>query len=48
MFTTKKIFDRGTPKSKFFKVNHWFVENKLNVHFGEYKAKSILFSPKHR
>ena len=26
----------------------WFVDKKLNVHFGEDKTKSILFSPKHR
>ena len=24
----------------------WFVENKLSIHFGEYKTKSILFSRK--
>ena len=26
----------------------WFVDNKLSVHFGKGKIKSILFSPKHR
>ena len=26
----------------------WFVDNKLSVHFGEDKTKSILSSPKHR
>ena len=26
----------------------WPVDNKLSVHFGEDKAKSILFSPKHK
>ena len=26
----------------------WFVDNRLSVHFGEGKTKSILFSPKHR
>ena len=26
----------------------WFVDNKLSVHFGEDKAKSILLSPKRR
>ena len=25
----------------------WFVDNRLSVYFGEYKTKSILFSPKH-
>ena len=24
----------------------WFVDNKLSIHFGEDKTKSILFSPK--
>ena len=27
---------------------HWFVDNKMSVHFGEDKTKSVLFSPKHR
>ena len=26
----------------------WFVDNRLSIHFGEDKIKSILFSPKHR
>ena len=26
----------------------WFVDNRLSVHLGEDKTKSILFSPKHR
>ena len=26
----------------------WFVDNKLGVHFGEGKSKSILFSSKRR
>ena len=26
----------------------WFVDNKLSIHFGEDKTKSILFSSKHR
>ena len=26
----------------------WFVDNKLSVHSGEDKIKSIIFSPKHR
>ena len=31
----------------FSTLTDWFVDNKLSVHFGEDKAKSILFSPKH-
>ena len=26
----------------------WFVDNKLSIHFGECKTKSILFGTKHR
>ena len=26
----------------------WFVDNKLSVHFGQYKTKSILFGTKHK
>ena len=26
----------------------WFVDNKLSIHFGQDKAKSILFSTKHK
>ena len=26
----------------------WFVDNKLSIHFGEDKTKSILFASKHK
>ena len=26
----------------------WFVDNKLNIHFGEDKIKSVIFSSKRR
>ena len=26
----------------------WFVDNKLSIHFGEDKTKSILFGSKHK
>ena len=29
-------------------LSDWFVDNKLSIHFGEDKTKSILFSSKHR
>ena len=29
-------------------VCHWFVDNKLSIHFGEDKTKCILFGTKHR
>ena len=31
----------------FGNVWDWFVDNKLSIHFGEYKTKSILFASKH-
>ena len=30
----------------FSNICHWFVNNKLRIHFGENKTKSILFSSK--
>ena len=32
----------------FFNIYDWFVENKLNIHFGEDETKSILFLTKNR
>ena len=32
----------------FFNICDWFVGNKLSIHFGEDKTKSILFSTKNR
>ena len=32
--------------SDFNTLCDWFVDNKLSIHFGEDKTKSILFSPK--
>ena len=32
----------------FKNVCEWFVDNKLIIHFGEDKAKSILFANKHK
>ena len=32
----------------FNSICEWFVENKLSIHFGEDKTKSILFGSKHR
>ena len=29
----------------FSNICNWFVDNKLGIHFGEYKTKSILFAP---
>ena len=32
----------------FENLSDWFIDNKLNIHFGEDKAKSILFGSKRR
>ena len=32
----------------FSSICDWFVDNKLSIHFGEDKTKSILFSTKNR
>ena len=34
--------------TEFNKLCDWFVDNKLNIHFGEDKTKSILFTGKKR
>ena len=31
----------------FSSLCHWFVDNKLSIHFGQDKTKSILFGTKH-
>ena len=32
----------------FSKLCEWFLDNKLSIHFGEYKTKSILFGSKRK
>ena len=32
----------------FENICNWFVNNKLSIHFGEDKTKSILFASKHK
>ena len=34
------------PTKNFSNLYDWFVDNKLSIHFGEDKTKSILFSTK--
>ena len=34
--------------TEFNKLCDWFVDNKLSIHFGDDKTKSILFSGKNR
>ena len=42
-----KEIERNLNKN-FPNVCDWFVDNKLSIHFGEDKTKSILFGTKHR
>ena len=42
-----KVIDTKLNK-KFSNVCDWFVDNKLNIHFGEGKTKCILFGTKKR
>ena len=34
----------GIENKDFENFCHWFTDNKLSIHFGEYKTKSILFA----
>ena len=36
------------PVRDFSSVHDWFVDNKLSIHFGQDKTKSILFDTKHK
>ena len=38
----------GNRNNNFPDVCHWFVDNKLSIHFVEGKTKCILFGKKHR
>ena len=42
-----KEIERKLNKN-FSNVCDWFLDNKLSIHFGEYKAKCILFDTQHR
>ena len=42
-----KIIEKQLNKD-FSNLCDWFVDNKLSIHFGEDKTKSILFSTKHK
>jgi len=48
-YTDKKIPEIEVKLNKDFNsLCDWFVDNKLSIHFGEDKTKSILFSPKNQ
>ena len=49
IFQHKDITEIGTALNKNFSMTcDWFVDNKLSIHFGEDKTKSILFGSKHK
>ena len=49
IFQHKDITEIETALSKNFSMLcDWFVDNKLSIHFGEDKTKSILFGSKHK
>ena len=51
-FISFQVITRVSPSiylnRDFSTLVNWFVDNRLSVHFGEDKTKSILFTPKHR
>ena len=49
VFQHKDIIEIETVLNKNFNsLCDWFIDNKLSIHFGEEKTKSILFSSKHK
>ena len=49
VFQHKDVIEIETVLNKnFSSLCDWFIDNKLSIHFGEEKTKSILFSSKHK
>ena len=49
IFQHKDITEIESALNKNFSMLcDWFVDNKLSIHFGEDKTKSILFGSKHK
>ena len=49
IFQQRDITEIETALNKnFIMLCDWFVDNKLSIHFGEDKTKSILFGSKHK
>ena len=47
LFRHKNVTEIEKQLTKdFSNICDWFVDNKLSIHFGEHKRKSILFSSK--
>ena len=49
VFQSKNVKDiKKQLNEDFANICDWFVDNKLSIHFGEDKTKSILFASKHK
>ena len=49
VFQSKNVKDIEKQLNEdFWNICDWFVENKLSIHFGEFKTKSILFAFKRK
>ena len=49
VFQHKDVIEIETVLNKnFSSLCDWFIDNKLSIHFGEEKTKSILLSSKHK
>ena len=49
VFKSKNVKDMKKQLNEdFANICDWFVDNKLSIHFGENKTKSILFASKHK
>ena len=49
VFQSKNVKDIEKQLNKdFANICDWFVDNKLSIHFGEDKTKSILFATKRK
>ena len=49
IFQHKDITETGSTLNKNFSILcDWFLDNRLSIHFGEGKTKSVLFGTKHK
>ena len=49
VFQWKDVIEIENNWNKYFRnICEWFVDNRLSIHFGEDKTKSILFISKHK
>ena len=47
VFQSKNVIEKQLNED-FTNICDWFVDNKLSIHFGEDKTKSILFASKRK